>query len=159
MPLILLDGTWIQSEIGAVINADSVEAALRALGHSLTPQRRAVLRHLDGNLEHPTAAAIFAAITRDFPVTSRATVYNTLQLLTELGAVRVLQLEGEDELRYDPNTSLHHHLRCTSCGRLEDIAGERVEVRLDGQGVAAEARFSGHCSACATATPPPLSPR
>lgn len=128
------------------MNAEAIETELRARGLALTPQRRAVLRFLDGNLDHPTAHQIFEAVTADFPVTSRATVYNTLQLLVEIGAVHTLRT-GE-QARFDPNTRPHHHLSCTRCGRLEDVPAERVEVRLDGATALAEVRFDGLCAAC-----------
>lgn len=128
------------------MNAEALEIELRARGLVLTPQRRAVLRFLDGNLDHPTAHQILDAVTADFPVTSRATVYNTLQLLVEIGAVRTLRTD--DETRFDPNTRPHHHLACTRCGRLEDVLAERVEVRLDGAAALAEVRFDGLCTRC-----------
>lgn len=131
------------------MNAANVESHLRAAGHALTPQRRAVLRYLEGNLRHPTAAEVFAAVTAETPLSSRATVYNTLQLLADEGFVRVLRFEGEAELRYDPNTSAHHHRRCPRCGRLDDVAAERVEVLLDGRRVSADIRFDLPCEDCA----------
>src|SRR5688500_13218890 len=93
-----------------------VEERLRERGCSLTPQRRAVLQFLHANPEHPTAGQVFEAVTREFPVASRATVYNTLALLTEIGAVTTTQSPG-GEVRYDPNVDDHHHLVCTRCGR------------------------------------------
>ncbi len=125
----------------------AVEQVLREHGCTLTAQRRAVLRFLDGNRDHPSAGQIFDAVTRDFPITSRATVYNTLSLLEQVGAVRAVR--GNDgETRYDPNVSAHHHLVCEVCGRLEDIPASSVTVLLDGLPAAGEVRFSGHCARC-----------
>jgi Fur family transcriptional regulator, peroxide stress response regulator len=129
------------------MDIDAVEQILRERGCTLTAQRRAVLRYLDGNLDHPTAADVLAAVTRDFPVSSRATVYNTLTLLEDVGVVRALR--GEDgEVRYDPNVDAHHHLRCVTCGRLEDVPAGRVKVELDGRPAMGTVRFDGVCSGC-----------
>lgn len=129
------------------MNAAEAETALRTRGLTLTPQRRAVLRFLEGNTGHPTAQQIFVAVTADFPVTSRATVYNTLQLLGELGLVRLLRTG--DEVRYDPCVTPHHHLTCTRCGALVDVPAERVRVQLDGHAaVRSEVWFDGVCAAC-----------
>lgn len=128
------------------MNAEAIETELRARGLALTPQRRAILQFLEGNLDHPTAHQVLDAVTADFPVTSRATVYNTLQLLVEIGAVRTLRTG--DEARFDPNTAPHHHLQCTRCGRLQDVPADRVEVRLDGATTLAEVRFDGVCASC-----------
>jgi Fur family peroxide stress response transcriptional regulator len=124
-----------------------VERVLRERGCALTPQRRAVLRFLDGNLDHPTAGQIFAAVTADFPITSRATVYNTLALLEEIGALRAMR-DAEGDVRYDPNSAPHHHLRCEVCGRIEDIPADAVEIRLDGRPATGRVQLDGRCGRC-----------
>lgn len=121
---------------------------LRARGCAMTPQRRAILRYLDGNLQHPTAYQIFEAVTGDFPITSRATVYNTLALLEELGLVKTLR-DAAGEVRYDPRAEAHHHLVCERCGALEDVPAEAVEVRLHGALARARVTLQGTCAACA----------
>jgi Fe2+ or Zn2+ uptake regulation protein len=130
------------------MDAGTIEALLRRQGCSLTPQRRAVLRFLDGNLDHPSASEIFDAVTRDFPITSRATVYNTLALLEDLGAIRAVRGAGTD-VRYDPNTEPHHHRFCTRCGRLDDVPAGAVTVLLHGVPANGTVRFDGLCEACA----------
>lgn len=137
------------------MDVHAVEQVLRERGCTLTPQRRAVLRFLDGNLDHPSAAQIFDAVTAalpltDRPVSSRATVYNTLALLEQVGAVRVVR--GTDgEMRYDPNTTHHHHRCCEVCGRLEDVPAAAVTLLLNGQAAPGEVRFTGRCAGCAAA--------
>jgi Fe2+ or Zn2+ uptake regulation protein len=125
----------------------AMEELLRAHGCTLTAQRRALLRHLHGNVDHPSAGEIFDAVTRDFPITSRATVYNTLALLEEVGAVRTV-CGHAGETRYDPNLAPHHHLICTVCGRLEDVPAESVVLLRDGRPAEGEVRFSGRCTRC-----------
>lgn len=142
------------------MDVHAVERVLRDQGCTLTPQRRAVLRFLDGNLDHPSASQIFDAVTAALPgpersrasrpIASRATVYNTLALLEQLGAVRVVR--GTDgEMRYDPNTIPHHHLCCEGCGRLEDVAAEAVTLLLHGRSAPGEVRFLGRCARCSAA--------
>ena len=130
------------------MDVDAVEQVLREHGCTITPQRRAVLRFLDGNLDHPSAARIYDAVTADLPISSRATIYNTLALLEQLDIVRVVR--GTDgEMRYDPNTNPHHHLCCDVCGRLEDVPAAAVTLLLHGQEVPGEVRFTGRCPSCA----------
>jgi Fe2+ or Zn2+ uptake regulation protein len=129
------------------MDAAAMEKVLKEQGCSLTPQRRAVLRFLDHNLDHPSAPEIFEAVTRDFPITSRATVYNTLALLEQVGAVRTVR--GTDgDTRYDPNVTPHHHRCCDRCGRLEDVPAGAVTVLLNGRAAAGEVRFTGLCARC-----------
>lgn len=135
------------------MDVHAVEQVLRDQGCTLTPQRRAVLRFLDGNVDHPSAAQIFDAVTAALPasqrpVSSRATIYNTLALLEQVGAVRVVR--GTDgEMRYDPNTTPHHHRCCDLCGRLDDVPADAVTLLLHGQVAPGEVRFSGRCVGCA----------
>jgi len=57
----------------------------------------------------------------DLPVSSRATIYKTLETLKELG--EVLELEFRDGgNRYDGvRPEAHPHLICTRCGKIEDL--------------------------------------
>ena len=50
-----------------------------------TPQRIAILEHVQKRTDHPTAEEIHEELRRNFPSLSRATVYNTLELLWKLG--------------------------------------------------------------------------
>lgn len=106
----------------------AVERLLRDRKYSLTPQRRAILRFLAHNTTHPSVADIHEAVTRELPVSSLATVYNTVTLLQELGLVRELRLPGEDVSRFDPNTAPHHHFLCAGCGHLIDLPAEAVPM-------------------------------
>jgi Fur family peroxide stress response transcriptional regulator len=89
-------------------------------GMRRTPQRLAILHYLKGNTRHPSAADIYRALSVEFPSISRATVYNTLARLTEEGDLRELAIDPEKR-RYDPDTSLHHHLICTQCLKVVDV--------------------------------------
>jgi Fe2+ or Zn2+ uptake regulation protein len=88
-------------------------------GLKMTPQRRAIVDYLQAATHHPTADEILSAVNRCFPMTSRATVYNTLNWLKASGMVREV-FEG-GSVRFDPNTSRHHHFVCRKCGKVEDI--------------------------------------
>jgi len=100
--------------------AEGIEALLRGRGYSLTPQRRAIVRHLVERGGHWTATELLEGLTGDFPLASRATVYSTLTLLRDLGVVTALPGPG-GEARYDANPDPHQHFLCTRCGRLEDV--------------------------------------
>ena len=83
-------------------------------------QRVAIWEHLQARSDHPTAEEIYEALRVDFPSLSRATVYNTLELLWKLGEIQ--QLTGIDKkARYDPDPRPHHHFFCQKCGRLFDL--------------------------------------
>jgi Fur family peroxide stress response transcriptional regulator len=128
---------------------------LEECGVKLTPQRRAIIEVLEGAANHPTAEDVFAAVNRRFPMTSRATVYNTLALLKREGHVRELFKDGVS--RFDPNTTRHHHFVCDGCGSVSDIDWETLDCRvlatLPGKAVAEtyEVTLRGRCGKCRAA--------
>lgn len=100
---------------------------LNKVGLKRTPQRMAILEYLDGNRSHPSAEDIYAAVSARFPAMSFATVYNTLNSLLKHNRLMELTIDPARK-RFDPNPLPHHHLICTSCGRIEDI---KIEFPLD----------------------------
>jgi Fur family peroxide stress response transcriptional regulator len=93
---------------------------LRDEGYKLTPQRLAVLKVLAVSEEHPSVETIYQRVRPDFPTTSLATVYKTVNLLKELGEVVELDF-SEESNRYDGNKPYPHpHLICTKCRRVVD---------------------------------------
>ncbi len=127
-----------------------MEARVRESGHAWTAPRRAIARFLCSTTNHPTAHDVLSAVSGDDPSSSRATVYNTLTLLEELGLIRVVRMVA-GEVRYDANVASHHHLVCRRCGAVEDVEASEVRVQLRGREATAEVRFDGLCARCADA--------
>lgn len=98
-----------------------------------TIQRYAVLEYLYTHRTHPTAEDIFRALKGQFPAISKATVYNTLELLKQYGLVRELYLEKE-RARYDSEVSPHFHLVCRSCGGVYDLGISAPQIPREVEG-------------------------
>ncbi|MBU0514066.1 MAG: transcriptional repressor [Proteobacteria bacterium] len=96
--------------------------ALKRDGHRLTPQRLAVVAVLAESKGHPSVERIYEQVKKDFPTTSLATIYKTVNLLKELG--QVLELGFADlGSRYDGHQPWpHSHVICTRCRRIVDPA-------------------------------------
>jgi len=94
-------------------------AQLREQGLKLTPQRLAIIKLLEER-GHYRVEDIYNKLKPQYPMLSRATVYNTLEVLKELGEVTELKIKPQ-VLLYDPETSLHYHFLCRRCGRLVDV--------------------------------------
>lgn len=93
---------------------------LKEEGFRVTPQRLAVLRTLAVSEGHPSVETIYEQVKPDFPTTSLATIYKTVNLLKELGEVVELDF-SEESNRYDGNKPYPHpHLICTRCKRIVD---------------------------------------
>jgi Fur family transcriptional regulator, peroxide stress response regulator len=97
----------------------TVAAMVEGYGLKMTPQRRAIVEYLQSCVDHPTAEEVMLAVNERFPMTSRPTVYNTLNWLKGAGLINEVYEGGA--VRYDPNTSPHHHFVCRRCGRVDDI--------------------------------------
>ena len=94
--------------------------ALRGRGSRITPQRLAVLRILAASPDHPSVEEIYSRVKKDFPTTSLATIYKTINLLKELD--QILELGFADwGSRYDGAKPFPHpHVICTRCGAIVD---------------------------------------
>lgn len=108
---------------------------LRASGCKVTPQRLAVYDMLANTKEHPTAEEIYRKIKPVYPTMSFATVYKTVEVLSRLNIIQVLNT-GEDSFRYDAQMKEHSHIQCTVCGRVDDVkplqtAQLQKEVEMD----------------------------
>jgi len=124
----------------------------KELGMKLTPQRLAVLRHLEDNYDHPSADDIFRAVSRDFPIMSFATVYNTLEALRRRGEVAELSIDPARK-RFDPDTAPHNHLMCTKCKKIVDIhqsyaVAVPTEIGHGFEITGSHVEFYGVCPAC-----------
>ena len=124
----------------------------RDLQIKLTPQRLAILSYLNGNTSHPSAEDIYKAVQEQFPTMSFATVYNTLEALKNKGSVQELKIDRTKK-RYDPDSTVHHHLICNKCRSIVDI---RKNFNLSLQDEMTEGfdvlgnsiEFYGICSKC-----------
>jgi Fur family ferric uptake transcriptional regulator len=99
----------------------AVVGRIRGLGYKATPQRLAVLRALAAE-QHQSLGEIRARC----PEVGLVTIYRTLDLLSEIGVVRRLELGGGP--RYELAEDHHHHLICESCGAISEF--ERCPLDL-----------------------------
>jgi len=99
--------------------ADILER-LRAAGYKITPPRLAVLEVIEQKGEHLNPNEILEQAKAIHPALGRATVYRTLELLTQLGVVRPIYVgeSGPTYIRADGN---HHHMVCSRCGVVIDF--------------------------------------
>jgi Fur family peroxide stress response transcriptional regulator len=109
-------------------NPTELSKTLQQAGMRLTQQRLAICNLLAETEEHPTAHMIYEQLRPEFPTLSLATVYNTLDVLIELGLVNSLGSAGDEAIHYDADTSPHVNLACTSCHRVIDLPSEHVHA-------------------------------
>lgn len=135
-------------------DVDELAELFRQRGRRVTTQRQCIFRVLEDNDTHPSAEAVFRAVRREVATISLKTVYQTLNELSELGEVAVLDL-GTGMARFDPNVeTVHSHLVCQACGKVRDLdvgCGDVTVPPGHDQGYeirSAEVVFRGLCEEC-----------
>jgi Fe2+ or Zn2+ uptake regulation protein len=100
---------------------------LRDAGVQPSAQRLAVADYVLGTRDHPSADQVLEQVQANFPMLSRATVYNTLNLFVEKGLLRQLVL-AEGKVVFDPHLEPHHHFIDDDTGHIEDVPWSAVKV-------------------------------
>jgi Fur family iron response transcriptional regulator len=100
---------------------DEVVTLLRRHGINPTRQRLRIAEALYAQAGHWSADSLYAQVSEGEPATSKATVYNTLNLLVERGLIREV-IAHPNKVFYDANTSPHYHFYHVETGELTDIA-------------------------------------
>jgi Fe2+ or Zn2+ uptake regulation protein len=107
-----------------------MEAKLR-----MTHQREIILEELRRSVSHPTADELFERIKKKLPRISLATVYRNLEILSEAGVIKKLEISGRQK-RFDWDPHDHEHVYCTQCHRVDNIptsTTSSLEVQEDQQ--------------------------
>ncbi|BDG10725.1 Fur family transcriptional regulator [Anaeromyxobacter paludicola] len=109
---------------------EPVAAAAILERHGIQPsaQRRAVAEFVLDTTAHPSADRVFEAVAARNPRISRATVYNTLNLLVRKKLLKQLVL-AEGKVVFDPNVAPHHHFVDEASGAIHDVPWDALDVR------------------------------
>ena len=106
--------------------------ALRARGLRVTPQRCLVLRLLREQGGHLSADELYRLARQHLPRISLSTVYRAMDVFEELGLVRTLHLEGQQQRYEIARDGEHHHMICLGCGRvIEFECGHRAQIHQE----------------------------
>jgi Fur family transcriptional regulator, iron response regulator len=108
---------------------ENLAEKLRAHGINPTHQRIEIAHALFSRCEHLSADQIMAIVNERHSETSKATVYNTLNLFLEKKLIREVIVDP-NKIFYDPNTSVHYHMYDVESGKLTDI--DAADVRVSG---------------------------
>ncbi len=138
---------------------EAIKKQLHSQSYKLTPQREATVRVLlEHEEDHLSAEDVYLLVKDKAPEIGLATVYRTLELLSELKVVDKINF-GDGVSRYDLRKEgaehFHHHLVCVECGSVteieEDLLGDVekiIESRWNFHVKDHRLTFHGICDKC-----------
>ena len=112
----------------AYADRKQLERVLAERGIQPSAQRLAVAEYVLSTTDHPAADRVFEEARARIPMISRATVYNTLNLLVRKRLLKELVL-APGKVVFDPNLGPHHHFIDERTGVIEDVPWDALEVR------------------------------
>ena len=120
----------------------------------LTTQRQIILEELGKVKSHPTANEVYDMVRKRLPRIGLGTVYRNLELMADSGCILKIEVGGTQK-RFDATVAPHYHVRCSVCGKVDDIdiavqeqinqaAREACDYKILGHHI----EFSGTCADC-----------
>lgn len=109
---------------------EAISRLLVSHGLQVTAQRLDIAEYVLRKPQHLSADQILAAMRARGSRVSKATVYNTMNLFSERGLVRTVEVDPE-RVYYDSTSEPHHHFYNVDTGELIDIPADCVQLSLD----------------------------
>lgn len=105
---------------------DNFRELCRRRGLAVTHQRTVVYEVLLGMHGHPSPEEVYERVREQIPSISLATVYKTVHTFLEAGIVSEVSLHHRS-LRLESNQQPHHHMVCTGCKTIFDLAPDAIQ--------------------------------
>ena len=119
----MTNSTGLREEVKKIFTAFLKQKNLRK-----TPERFAILDEIYGRKDHFDVDSLYVSMQDKNYRVSRATVYNTLDLLVECDLVTRHQF-GQSQSQYEKAFGFrqHDHLICTDCNKVVEFCDPRIQ--------------------------------
>jgi Fur family peroxide stress response transcriptional regulator len=108
-----------------IADFEACRQRLKEAGLRLTPQRIEICKHILNSKEHPSADKVFQDLKQKFPHISLATIYNTFNLMKQLGYIQEVDtITGK--ARFETKRNFHLNLICSECDQIDDFITPEV---------------------------------
>ena len=97
-------------------------SAMRGSGYRVTRQRLALLELVTSGDGCLTPGVVYERVHEKYPDIGLVTIYRTLDMLTGLGLLCEVYVDGRRSYIASRSDGHHHHLVCSSCGMVVDFA-------------------------------------
>ena len=112
---------------GNTIEGRDYEAVLREAGVRITKPRKTILGILAEGDDHPDALEIFRRASARDACVSLSTVYRTMKLLQDRGAIRRHAFEGGPSRFENADAPHHDHIIDVDTGAIVEFHSEKIE--------------------------------
>ncbi len=110
-----------------VAEANEFRSLCDRAGIPVTHQRQVIYQVLRTMHGHPSLEDVYERVKARIPAISLATVYKNIHVFIESGIFHEVSLH-HGSLRVETNSRPHHHLVCTACKSITDIAAEDLGI-------------------------------